>query len=159
MQEFSVPEIHAVKPGDNVTGDVLANAEHWADAVGLKRKVNGAWTSVPQLWEKASHSVRDQAAASGHGKVFTQTEATAIAYSRALDTGGLSLALRLQHALFDGLVYARLRATLGGRVRYVWSAAAPLSPRLGPLLPRVRYHRPGGLRHDQDQPRDQLRHH
>ena len=51
MQEFSVPEIHAVKPGDNVTGDVLANAEHWADAVGLKRKVNGAWTSVPQLWE------------------------------------------------------------------------------------------------------------
>ncbi len=158
MQEFSVPEIHAVKPGDNVTDDVLANAEDWADAVGLKRKVNGAWTSVPQLWEKANHSVRDQAAAGGHGKVFTRAESTAVAYSQALDTRGLSLALRLQQALFDRLVYARLRATLGGQVRYVWSAAAPLSSRLGHFF-RGRYHRPGGLRHDQDQPRDQLQHH
>ncbi len=153
-----MPEIHAVKPGDNVTDDVLANAEDWADAVGLKRKVNGAWTSVPQLWEKANHSVRDQAAAGGHGKVFTRAESTAVAYSQALETGGLSLALRLQHALFDRLVYARLRATLGGQVRYVWSAAAPLSSRLGHFF-RGRYHRPGGLRHDQDQPRDQLQHH
>jgi len=83
--------------------------------------------SVPRLWEKAYTSARHQAAADGHGKIFARAEATAIAYSQALDSGGPSLGLRLQHALFDRLVYARLRAALGGRVRYAWSAAAPLS--------------------------------
>jgi long-chain acyl-CoA synthetase len=87
--------------------------------------------SVPRLWEKAYHSAGHQAAVGGHGKIFARAEAAAIAHSQALDTDGPSLALRLEHALFDRLVYARLRAALGGQVRYVWSAAAPLSARLG----------------------------
>jgi long-chain acyl-CoA synthetase len=60
-----------------------------------------------------------------------RAEATAIAYSQAVEGGGPGLALRLKHALFDRLVYARLRAALGGRVQYSWSAAAPLGTRLG----------------------------
>ena len=87
--------------------------------------------SVPRLWEKAYNSARHTADAEGHGKIFARAEATAIAYSQALDTGGPALALRLKHALFDRLVYARLRAALGGRVQYSWSAAAPLGTRLG----------------------------
>jgi len=87
--------------------------------------------SVPRLWEKAYNSARRKAYAEGHGKIFARAEATAIAYSQALDTGGPALALRLKHALFDRLVYARLRAALGGRVQYSWSAAAPLGTRLG----------------------------
>jgi acyl-CoA synthetase (AMP-forming)/AMP-acid ligase II len=39
--------------------------------------------------------------------------------------------LRVRHALFDRLVYTKLRAALGGRVQYSWSAAAPLGTRLG----------------------------
>jgi len=87
--------------------------------------------SVPRLWEKAYNSARHKADAEGHGKIFVRAEATAIAYSQALDAGGPGLALRLRHALFDRLVYARLRAALGGRVQYSWSAAAPLGTRLG----------------------------
>jgi long-chain acyl-CoA synthetase len=87
--------------------------------------------SVPRLWEKAYNSARHKADAEGHGKIFARAEATAIAYSQALDTGGPALALRLKHALFDRLVYAKLRAALGGRVQYSWSAAAPLGTRLG----------------------------
>jgi long-chain acyl-CoA synthetase len=87
--------------------------------------------SVPRLWEKAYNSARHTADTEGHGKIFARAEATAIAYSQALDTGGPALALRLKHALFDRLVYARLRAALGGRVQYSWSAAAPLGTRLG----------------------------
>jgi len=87
--------------------------------------------SVPRLWEKAYHSAKHKAGAEGHAKIFAQAEATAIAYSRALDAGGPGPVLRLRHALFDRLVYGKVRAALGGHVRYSWSAAAPLGPRLG----------------------------
>ncbi|MFI5066720.1 MAG: AMP-dependent synthetase/ligase [Streptosporangiales bacterium] len=87
--------------------------------------------SVPRLWEKAYNSAKHKAGAEGHAKIFAQAEATAIAYSRALDAGGPSPVLRLRHALFDRLVYGKVRAALGGDVRYSWSAAAPLGPRLG----------------------------
>ncbi len=87
--------------------------------------------SVPRVWEKAYNSAKRRAIAEGHGKIFASAESTAIAYSQALDAGGPGLLLRLRHALFDRLVYGKLRAALGGRVRYAWSAAAPLGARLG----------------------------
>jgi long-chain acyl-CoA synthetase len=87
--------------------------------------------SVPRLWEKAYNSARRKADSEGHGKIFARAEATALAYSKALDAGGPNLVLRLKHALFDRLVYGKLRAALGGRVQYSWSAAAPLGTRLG----------------------------
>ena len=56
----------------------------------------------------------------------------AIAYSEALDSpGGPSLPLRMQHRLFDRLVYRKLRAALGGRCRDAISGGAPLGARLG----------------------------
>jgi long-chain acyl-CoA synthetase len=87
--------------------------------------------SVPRLWEKAYNSAKHKADAEGHGKIFASAEATAIAYSHALDTGGPGLALRVRHAVFDRLVYGKLRAALGGDVEYAWSGAAPLGSRLG----------------------------
>jgi long-chain acyl-CoA synthetase len=103
-----------------------------ADAVAeLPAYKPTAVLSVPRLWEKAYHSARRKAAAEGHGKIFARAEATAIAYSHALQDGGPALTLRLKHALFDRLVYAKLRAALGGQVQYAWSAAAPLSTQLG----------------------------
>jgi long-chain acyl-CoA synthetase len=87
--------------------------------------------SVPRLWEKAYNTARHQAGAEGHGKIFDRAEATAVAYSLALDAGGPGLGLRLRHALYDRLVYRKLRAALGGRVQHSWSAAAPLGTRLG----------------------------
>ncbi len=87
--------------------------------------------SVPRLWEKTYNSARRRADSEGHGKIFARAEATAIAYSRALDAGGPDPVLRLKHALFDRLVYGKLRAALGGNVQYSWSAAAPLGTRLG----------------------------
>jgi long-chain acyl-CoA synthetase len=87
--------------------------------------------SVPRVWEKAFNSALHQATAAGHGKIFASAEATAIAYSQALDTGGPGLLLRLRHAIFDRLVYAKLRAALGGAVSTAVSGAAPLGARLG----------------------------
>jgi long-chain acyl-CoA synthetase len=86
--------------------------------------------SVPRVWEKAYNSAKRQAATEGRGKIFAHAEAVAIAYSKALDADGPGPVLRLRHAVFDRLVYRRLRAALGGRVRYAWSGAAPLGTRL-----------------------------
>ena len=103
-----------------------------ADAVAeLPAYQPTAVLSVPRLWEKAYNSARHKAITEGHGKIFAQAEATAIAYSQALDAGGPGIGLRLRHALFDRLVYGKVRAALGGSVQYAWSAAAPLGPRLG----------------------------
>jgi long-chain acyl-CoA synthetase len=90
-----------------------------------------ALLSVPRVWEKAYNSAQHKASAEGHGKIFARAESTAIAYSQALDAGGPGPMLRLRHALFDRLVYGKLRAALGGNVEYSWSAAAPLGARLG----------------------------
>jgi long-chain acyl-CoA synthetase len=87
--------------------------------------------SVPRLWQKVYNSARHTADAEGHGKIFAAAEDTAMAFSHALDAGGPSLALRVKHAVFDRLVYRKLRAALGGNVQYAWSAAAPLGTRLG----------------------------
>jgi long-chain acyl-CoA synthetase len=51
-------------------------------------------------------------------------------YSRALDRSGPGPVLRGRHALFDRLVYRKLRAALGGRTAYAISGGAPLGERL-----------------------------
>ncbi len=88
--------------------------------------------SVPRVFEKVYNSAKQKADASGKGRIFARAEAVAIAYSEALETStGPGLALRVQHALFDRLVYRKLRAALGGRCNDAISGGAPLGARLG----------------------------
>jgi long-chain acyl-CoA synthetase len=83
------------------------------------------------VFEKVYNSSEQKAEAAGKGKIFHTAAATAIAYSEALDHGGPGLGLRAKHALFDRLVYSKLRAALGGQVRWAVSGGAPLGTRLG----------------------------
>jgi long-chain acyl-CoA synthetase len=87
--------------------------------------------AVPRVFEKIFNSAEATAQAGGRGGIFTAAADTAVAWSRALDDGGPGLALRARHALFDRLVYGKLRARLGGRVQYAVSGGAPLGARLG----------------------------
>ena len=87
--------------------------------------------AVPRVFEKVFNTASQQAASEGRGRVFDRATDVAIAYSRALDRGRMSPMLRAQHAVFDRLVYGRLRATLGGSCRYAVSGGAPLGERLG----------------------------
>ncbi|MFG2904613.1 AMP-dependent synthetase/ligase [Kitasatospora sp. NPDC048286] len=86
---------------------------------------------VPRVFEKVYNTARAKAQADGKGKIFDKAADTAIAYSRALDAGGAGLVLRLKHAVFDKLVYSKLRAALGGRATHAISGGAPLGERLG----------------------------
>ena len=87
--------------------------------------------AVPRVFEKVYNGAEQRAAASGRGKVFARAADVAVRYSTALDAGGPGLALRAQHALFDRLVYGKLRAALGGRAAHAVSGGAPLGERLG----------------------------
>jgi long-chain acyl-CoA synthetase len=83
--------------------------------------------SVPRVFEKVYNGAKQKAEAEGKGGIFARAEQVAIAYSEALETaGGPGLALRVQHALFDKLVYRKLRAALGGRCRDAISLGARL---------------------------------
>jgi long-chain acyl-CoA synthetase len=87
--------------------------------------------AVPRVFEKVYNGARQKAHASGKGAIFDRAERVAVAWSRAQDTGGPGLGLRLQHTLFDTLVYGKLRAAMGGKVEYALSGGAPLGERLG----------------------------
>lgn len=87
--------------------------------------------SVPRVFEKVYNTAEQNAENGGKGKIFAAAADTAIAWSKAQDSGGAGLVLRLKHALFDRLVYGKLRAALGGRCHAAISGGAPLGARLG----------------------------
>ena len=87
--------------------------------------------SVPRVFERIYNTAQHKATAEGKGRIFDLADATALAYSQSLDTGGPGPILRLRHAVFDRLVYSKVRAALGGEVRYSVSGGAPLCARLG----------------------------
>ncbi|MET0525708.1 MAG: AMP-dependent synthetase/ligase [Nocardioides sp.] len=87
--------------------------------------------AVPRVFEKVFNTASQRATADGRGAIFDRAAETAIAYSRGLEKGKPSLAVRAQHAVFSRLVYGKLREALGGRCQYAVSGGAPLGDRLG----------------------------
>jgi long-chain acyl-CoA synthetase len=99
--------------------------------------------SVPRVFEKVYNTAEQNARDGGKDKIFAAAANTAIEWSKAKasggqersDTGkksgGAGLLLNLKHALFDRLVYGKLRAALGGNCHAAISGGAPLGARLG----------------------------
>ena len=87
--------------------------------------------AVPRVFEKVFNSAKAKAEGDGKGTIFDQAARVAIDWSRAQDEGGAGLGLKVQHALFDRLVYGKQRAALGGRCLGAISGGAPLGERLG----------------------------
>jgi long-chain acyl-CoA synthetase len=87
--------------------------------------------SVPRVFEKIYNSSEQRAVSEGKGAIFRTAATTAIAWSQAQENGGPGALLKARHAVFDKLVYGRLRGAMGGKVEYAVSGGAPLGPRLG----------------------------
>ncbi len=88
--------------------------------------------AVPRVFEKVYNSAEQRAESGGKGKIFRAAAETAIAWSTALDSPkGPSFGLNLKHKVFDALVYKKLRAAMGGQVKYAISGGGPLGARLG----------------------------
>ncbi|CAB4529669.1 unannotated protein [freshwater metagenome] len=111
---------------------------HLAHCGDVTRLVNDLGTfkptfvlAVPRIFEKIYNGAEAKADAAGKGKIFRKAAGVAIAYSQAMDTGKTPLGLRIQHILFDKLVFSKIRAAMGGRVEAAISGGAPLGTRLG----------------------------
>lgn len=88
--------------------------------------------AVPRVFEKVYNSSEQKAEAGGKGKIFRAAADAAIEHSKLQQDGKkIPLGLKIKFALFDRLVYSKLRAAMGGRIEYAVSGSAPLGPRLG----------------------------
>ena len=91
--------------------------------------------TVPRVLEKiyntAALVARSAPPESSPLPEFEQAVETAIAYSTALQNGRVNPELAARRERYEDLVYAKLRAFLGGKVEYAVSGGAPLGERLG----------------------------
>lgn len=87
--------------------------------------------AVPRVFEKVYNSALTKAEDGGKGAIFHKAADTAIAFSKARQDGHVGVGLKLKHALFDKLVYSKLRAAMGGHVAHAVSGGGPLGERLG----------------------------
>ncbi|MET4061328.1 long-chain acyl-CoA synthetase [Arthrobacter sp. UYP6] len=86
---------------------------------------------VPRVFEKVYNSSMLKAEDGGKGKIFHAGASAAIAWSKAKESGKIPLSLKIKHAVFDKLLYGKIRDAMGGRVQYAISGGAPLGERLG----------------------------
>ncbi|MEV6957863.1 AMP-dependent synthetase/ligase [Streptomyces sp. NPDC051207] len=93
--------------------------------------------AVPYIFEKVLDSARRKAEKEGRAGPFERAVDVAVRYADAVEakawgTGpGPSAGLRVQHQLFDKLVYSKVRAAMGGRIRHAMSGGSAMDRRLG----------------------------
>jgi len=86
--------------------------------------------AAPRIFEKAYARIVTMQAAEGGAKekIFNQAFKVGLEVERLKRDGrSVPLPLRLQHAVFDRLVFAKIRERFGGRVRFFISGAAALN--------------------------------
>jgi len=86
--------------------------------------------AVPRVFEKVFNTAQRKAAADGRGKIFDKAEQVAIRWSEGHTAGRLQPIVSAQHAVFRPLVYRKLHAAFGGRLRFAFSGGGPLGERL-----------------------------
>ncbi|MFI8100386.1 AMP-dependent synthetase/ligase [Streptomyces sp. NPDC086023] len=93
--------------------------------------------AVPNVFERVFAAARRKAETEGRLGPFDRAVETAVRYAEARElrtfgTGpGPSASLRVQHQLFEKLVYGKVREAMGGRVRHAMSGGSAMSRRLG----------------------------
>jgi len=93
--------------------------------------------AVPYIFEKVFNAARRKAEKDGKSGPFDKAVECAVRYAdaqeaKAFGTGpGPSASLRVQHGVFDKLVYSKVREAMGGRVRHAMSGGSAMDRRLG----------------------------
>ncbi len=106
---------------DTIVEDIGAARPHW-------------FASVPRIYEKIYTKVISGAEAKGGAalKIFRWACAVGLEAGRCkMEKRPVPAVLGLKHKLADRLVFSKIRAALGSRVRWCISGAAPLNPQIG----------------------------
>src|SRR5690606_14030963 len=99
-----------------------------ADNLGALRPTMMA--AAPRIFEKIHNTVAATQQREGGAKlkIFNWARKTGIRVARARQAGAsIPLTTKIEYAIADKLVFSKLRARFGGRIRYFISGAAPLS--------------------------------
>ncbi|MEU7009047.1 AMP-dependent synthetase/ligase [Streptomyces sp. NPDC046332] len=102
----------------------IENGDLLADLAGFRPTF---LLAIPYVLEKVYNSARATAERSGRAGSFDRAARVARRYGHEDEP---SLGLRAARALYDPLVYRRIRDALGGRVRHVICGGSPLGTRL-----------------------------
>jgi long-chain acyl-CoA synthetase len=96
-------------------------------------------TTVPRLFERIHSRVLKQVDNSPplRRKIFYWAINVGRDYARASKRGNVSPALRMSHGLADKLVFSKLRARTGGRIRFFVSGGAALGREFGEFFESV----------------------
>ncbi|WTL28668.1 long-chain fatty acid--CoA ligase [Streptomyces sp. NBC_01498] len=93
--------------------------------------------AVPYIFERIFHAARRKAEREGRAAAFDKAVDVAVTHAEAMEHKAFGLGpgppagLRLQHQFFDRTVYAKVRETMGGRVRHAMSGGSGMDRRLG----------------------------
>ena len=86
--------------------------------------------AVPRIFEKVYARAQNQAEAARKGPIFKRAADVAVRWSQQNQTGTPSLPLRIEHGIYDRLVYRKIRDAFGGELRMSFSGGGPLGARL-----------------------------
>lgn len=87
--------------------------------------------AVPRVFEKVFNTAQGKAGTGVQRKIFDRATDVAVTYSKQSIAGDVSWLVKVEHGLFDRLVYRKLRAAFGGQLDFAISGGAPLGERLG----------------------------
>jgi long-chain acyl-CoA synthetase len=93
--------------------------------------------AVPYIFEKVFNAARRKAEKDGKAGPFEKAVEVAVRYADAVEAKawgigpGPSAGLRMQHQFFDKVVYTKMRAAMGGRVKHAVSGGSGMDRRLG----------------------------
>ncbi|NUM88630.1 MAG: AMP-binding protein [Bdellovibrionales bacterium] len=88
------------------------------------------WVSVPRVFEKAYSRINTMALEGPPVKkaMFQWAVKTGKDFLAALDKGSVPPMLKLEYALASKVVFSKIKARFGGRLKFCVSGSAPLSP-------------------------------
>jgi long-chain acyl-CoA synthetase len=86
--------------------------------------------AVPRVFEKVYNSAHHTAHSTRKGPIFDRAASVAVRWSKEHHRGNVRPWTAAEHALFERLVYGKLRHALGGGLRLAFSGGSPLGERL-----------------------------
>jgi long-chain acyl-CoA synthetase len=101
---------------------------HLGEELGMVRATVIA--GVPRVFEKVFNSAQHTAHTTRKGPIFDRAASVAVRWSKERHRGNVRPWTAAEHALFERLVYGKLRHALGGGMRLAFSGGSPLGERL-----------------------------